>query len=962
MDAVAPDLGAGDTSPFVGRAQELARIENAISHTGALVVSGPLGIGKSRLLAVTARRARACGHITLSGRGSEFERGVPYAAVVDALDDHIEALPRSEMIALGDNLRRELSAVFPALTLTEAPHDAPAGAVAQAERFRTHRALRLLLGRLATRRPVTLLLDDLHWADSATVELVAHLLRHPPKRVLLAMGFRSTQVAQLLSREVAQAQRDDRCEVLELAPLTPAQAREMLSQDLAPAMREEIIRSSGGNPFFLEQLARARHMRVARPHNHELGVPAAVGVALEGELAVLSIVERSLLAGGAVAGEPFDLDLAACAAELDEERALGAIDGLLHSELIRRTDAPRCFAFRHPLVRSAVYQAAGTGWRVGAHRRVAQAMRSAGAPAVAIADHVMRYAVPGDEDAVATLAAAGYAVATSAPATAAARFGTALDIMRGPTHERRLELLVSRATALGSVGQLQDARRTLLEVVSELSEEVELRARALTFVARIDHAAGRQGEARELLEHTLAELPDPRSQAAAALQLELMMDDLFSARFDRMTDRASLTLVLAQEIGDPLLQAAAWAGLAQARQNSGDVPGSLAAAARSAAIVDGLDDESCTPLLEAIWLLASAEDVLERWDPCIRHAERGLSLARDFGLNFVFVALTHTLAVTLGWQGTFGRAREAADTTVETALLSGNDASIAYAYTTQCLVHTQAGEAVEAVRAGERAVMAGLALRQGLFVALPHANLGAALIEAGEPARARDQLMEARARGALDHPVGRCWWQLWMCHAELALGELEEARRWSHDASQTAEDMGLDGRRGEALVARAAVALAGGAPAQAARHALAAARVLSIARRPAAAGRAQILAGRAMAAYGARDEAIDQLCLARAALVATGAPRLADRAAQELRKLGQRVPRSGRRGDGTVGVATLSNREREVAGLVATGCTNREIAGHLHLAESTVENHLSRIFRKLDISSRAALATAIARE
>ncbi len=202
------------------------------------------------------------------------------------------------------------------------------------------------------------------------------------------------------------------------------------------------------------------------------------------------------------------------------------------------------------------------------------------------------------------------------------------------------------------------------------------------------------------------------------------------------------------------MEAAAWAGMAHAEQNLGHVEESAAAAARSAAIVDGLPDADCAPLLETFWWLASAEDVIERWDDCLRHAERGMRLAREYGVSFVFVALTHTLAVTLGWQGALDRAREAALETVDAAHLSGSEASIAYAYTTQCFVHARAGEAREAVQAGELAVEAARGLRGGLLVALPHANLGAALIEAGEPERARAQLEQARERGALQHWVG----------------------------------------------------------------------------------------------------------------------------------------------------------------------------------------------------------------
>ena len=139
--------------------------------------------------------------------------------------------------------------------------------------------------------------------------------------------------------------------------------------------------------------------------------------------------------------------------------------------------------------------------------------------------------------------------------------------------------------------------------------------------------------------------------------------------------------------------------------------------------------------------------MLERWDACERHTDRGLRLTRAFGVGYVFVALMHAAPIPLGWRGLHTRAREAAAAALDAAHLSGSDSSLVYAHTVQCFTHTQAGEANEAIRAGEAAVEGGRRLSPGIFVALPHVNLGAALLEAGEPERALVQLAEgARPR------------------------------------------------------------------------------------------------------------------------------------------------------------------------------------------------------------------------
>lgn len=123
-------------------------------------------------------------------------------------------------------------------------------------------------------------------------------------------------------------------------------------------------------------------------------------------------------------------------------------------------------------------------------------------------------------------------------------------------------------------------------------------------------------------------------------------------------------------------------------------------------------------------------------------------------------------------------------------------------------------------------------------------------------------------------------------------------------------------------------------------------------------GHSLIIAGRAHAAAGNVDAARQALERAYAGLAACGALHDRDEAARELRALGKRIPRRGVQGSGT-GIAALSAREREVAGLVADGRANREVAAALHLSQKTVEYHMAHIFAKLGVSSRLQVATAM---
>ena len=186
----------------------------------------------------------------------------------------------------------------------------------------------------------------------------------------------------------------------------------MRRDELVGEHAELFYEESGGNPFYLEQLARAPTEAVPRAAGADvslagLQVPPMVAAALTEELSLLAEPVRRVLDGASVAGDPFEVDLAAAAADLAETDVLDAIDDLARLELVRETDMPRRFRFRHPIVRRAVYESTPEGWRIGSHERVAAALADRGAPPSARAHHVERSARYGDLAAVAVLKDAG---------------------------------------------------------------------------------------------------------------------------------------------------------------------------------------------------------------------------------------------------------------------------------------------------------------------------------------------------------------------------------------------------------------------------------------------------------------------------------------------------------------------------------------------------------------------------
>ena len=179
-------------SPLVGRAAEREAIAAALETIRAgegviLAIEGEPGIGKSRLLDFLEAAADGC--TALAGRASEFEIDLPFALWTDALDRHLDQLGERRLSQLGLDDPGALSVVLPSLAALAA--EPPSG-----DRHRTHRALRDLLERLAGARPLVLCLDDVHWADDASVDALAALVRRPPSGpLLLAIAGRESRLA-----------------------------------------------------------------------------------------------------------------------------------------------------------------------------------------------------------------------------------------------------------------------------------------------------------------------------------------------------------------------------------------------------------------------------------------------------------------------------------------------------------------------------------------------------------------------------------------------------------------------------------------------------------------------------------------------------------------------------------------------------------------------------------------------
>ena len=962
------------THHLVGRAEELSSLERALAEldegrSAALLLVGEPGIGKTRLLAELGARADARGDLVLSGAASELEGDLPFSVFVDALDEYLRGLRPARFDALDADVRTELAHLFPSLTALAGDRQV----ALQHERYRSHRAVRSLLEELGSIQPLVLVLDDLHWADSASIELLGALLRRPPAgKVLLALAMRRRPVPERLAGALERAWRADVLTRIELGALSAEEARELLGEAVDRADAGELFVESGGNPFYLEQLARSLNRAGDTPavldetSLETIGVPSTVAATLSEELALLSDDERRLLEGAAVAGDPFEPELAAAAAGMPEASAMGVIDELLRADLLRTTDVPRRFRFRHPLVRRAVYEATAAGWRLGAHERCADALASRGAPAAARAHHVARSAREGDPSAAAVLREAGEEAVRLAPASAAHFFAEALRLLPAAAPpEERIELLLARARALTAVGRFDDSHSALLDALALVPEDAnELRARVARACAGVETNLGLQEQARDRLASALEQLPDQSSREAAVLMLELTLNALWRTRHEEMHEAAERALNATRRLGDAPLTAAALAELALAESLIGEPDRADASRSESAALVDSLSDDDLAGHLEAAVWLAGVELYLDCYSEGEAHAVRALAVARATGQGELLLLLVATLGGLLRQRGKVAESAELLDGGVEAARLLGN---------THALVWTLLGRSAAALRTGDLELALATAqesfdlsrdARSSFHSAEGAADLAAALLENGRPEQAVELLLGSAGgeelvliggspRARYLEVLARCW---------LALDRVAEAKRAAAAAQGWASAVRLPMAAAWAGRAAAAVALHTGAAAEAAEQALASAAAADGAGAPVEAAICRALAGRALAQAGERERAVAELQHAAHAFEECGALRYRDEAERELRKLGHRVHRRTRPGTAdSPALESLTERELQLARLVVERKTNPEIASELFLSQKTVETHLRNIFRKIGVSSRVELARVVER-
>ncbi len=393
-----PRAPAGAETLLVGRADELARLRDLLAATAAgtaqvVAVLGEGGIGKSRLVGELAGEAARRGVTVLLGRSYESEQILPFGPWVDALRAGRIAEDADLLERLGPTLRSGLARLLP-----EVGGIAPAGATIDIHQV--FESVARLLGQLAGRQPLLVVLEDLHWADEVSTRLAAFIGRRLADRpVLMVATAREDELADApaFRQALDDLQRGGRLTTLTLHPLsrpdTLTLVRAVARSGAAAAderLGEQAWAASEGNPFVAVETVRAHAEGAAIAPGHGLALPERVREIIGRRLERLSERSQTLAAVAATIGREFDFALLQRAGGLGEEDTAAGLEELVRRRVLHGVGER--FDFTHDRIREVAYERVLPPRRKILHRKVAEAIeavheRELDAHALALGQH-----------------------------------------------------------------------------------------------------------------------------------------------------------------------------------------------------------------------------------------------------------------------------------------------------------------------------------------------------------------------------------------------------------------------------------------------------------------------------------------------------------------------------------------------------------------------------------------------
>ena len=957
------------TPALVARAAELAAlravVERAASGEAATaVVAGDAGVGKSRLVEELTRTAREDGALVLLGRCVDVGAGeLAYAPIAGALRSLAAQVDDDELDEVLGPGRAEIGRIVPDLA---AEDTAPAAGPAAFGRERLFELLRGALGRLGRRRPVVLVVEDLHWADGSTRDLLRFLVRTAAaERLALIATYRTDDLdrAHPLRPYLVELRRDARVQLIDLEPFSRADFAEHVAAILgtlpAPASLDRLYERSEGNPFFTEQLLSAPDSDV---------LPNSLRDAMAVQLERLPPAAERVVRVLAAAGRHVDHRLLTRAAAIPADELSAALRAALDLRVIVPAADGRAYEFRHALLREAAYAELLPGERETLHAVLARELEAdpelGGAAFAGEVAHHWHAAGERERALIASVQAGREAERVYAHHEALRHFQRALELWERAAPQARAgldqaELAERAAEAASAAGEAQLAIALGRRAV-ELAEP-EGAGRQHARLARLLWDGGRGSDALPASARAVALTPPDRTPERARVLESHARMLLLTGRAHEAQAPIDEAIAIARALGAGDVEAAALATRVIAMHGRADAAITAGHEALRAAHHDRRPDTVMRAYINA----AEAFDHGGRVQDAIDLATEGIEESRRLGLERVMGV--HMRGEIAGRLVKLGRYEEAA-ATIEEGLRAVPEGAAAVA------LHHAA--AALAARRGDADAVTALSRADadeagsGQSTARGVAALAETALWHGDAERAWAIVDEALALVRESEYV-------WYSAPLYALGAWALADRALHArAAGDERDAGEAHAAALALLARLDDRLIdGGVPEPAAYRAQVAAELTRLVDAPepgawdAARRRWQRLGFPFHTALCEWREA-EALLLAgsdraRAAELLGDAARQAE--ALGARSLAAAVQALARRARITIGAAAeaapeelpagLSPRELEVLRLMAEGHTNREIGSVLFISEKTVSVHVSRVLAKLGAANRAQAAT-----
>jgi DNA-binding CsgD family transcriptional regulator len=907
-----------------------------------LVVEGEAGIGKTSLIESLVDQARGRDVAVFTGQGHPFERNRPFGVVAAALDLR-RGSPDPRRAAIGELLGGHVAAGM----LTSGDVE-----------YRVVEEIVDLVETKCATTPLLLVVEDIHWADSASMSVLATLARRLPlAATMLAVTARPTPQSAEVTRLVDDLVAGGASTVL-LQPLSRPEIGELASRTLGavpgPSLTSLLARA-GGNPLWARAVMRsladekllAREGAVVEATTTEL--PASLSDLVVRQLRHLPPATLELLQISAVLGDAVSLQDVAAVARRPPAEVVAQLAHAYEARLLDEADAR--VVFRHQLVHDAIYRHMPMSARRLLHREAADALMAARADRLEVADQLMLGAERGDEQAIAWLRDAARAAATQSPAVT-------VELLRGaeallPSGHPEADLvsteMVQALLRVGGVAEAADRARTMLARQHPIELDTPLRLALLGALAL-------QNRATEVI--TVAEASLTASEALRPFERVPMLAQqswafTYSGDPRAGESAAARALGIAEEARDTAMTVWALTALMVAVGRQGRFGEALEHARRAAAMADESLPEGALPLQPKLFLgLALYDcDLVNEARGAYREV-LGEKLGSNWWLSETLLADAQVSFVTGEW-----------DDAVP-SLIAGAQAASEKA--NELLVsQSRAFRTIIAVAKGDHATAHDLSARYAGSLHDEPLSYNAGILAF---ATAALELAVGNDRGAYDLLL-RCW------RFDAARDCRFYLRSLAPDLVRLALRLGYRDVADEVSeTVTSGVNLAPDVPtlrSVALRcEGLLAGDVAPLLEAVELARRAPLLvehtgacedAAGLLVEGGWPDKAAELLREALERHERAGADAWAGRARARLRTLGVRPGPRGSRHRPAHGWDSLTDTERAVSQLVAEGLTNGAVARRLYISPHTVNTHLRHAFAKLDVSNRVELATVVHR-